>query len=214
MIFLEEKEKPLKESNSRYIFPRHSSTSVNVTESTSEICIVTFTLEEAAWCKTLPVFQLPLKKVFHQCKFHFCLTTKLHLYRTWTVSHGSFSSTLIAGKCTTFMWNNLCNFIIANPSCGFLCKFSLKESSQKENKSQNHTDWRCTDCRFHSQWQQCIVLTASMQTYRYDIMAKGYFNWLRQVADDFIPNSYFSDIIENPGVLYRLLQDKHKRAFL
>lgn len=55
---------------------------------------------------------------------------------------------------------------------------------------------------------------ASMQTYRYDIMAKGYFNWLRQVADDFIPNSYFSDIIENPGILNRLLQDKHKRAFL
>lgn len=61
----------------------------------------------------------------------------------------------------------------------------------------------CLDCN-----------NASMQTYRYDIMVKGNSNWLRQVADDFILNSYFNDIIKNPGVLNSLLKDKHKRAFL
>lgn len=61
----------------------------------------------------------------------------------------------------------------------------------------------CLDCN-----------NASVQTYRYDIMAKGNSNWLKQVADDFILNSYFNDIIENPAVLNSLLKDKHKWAFL
>lgn len=54
----------------------------------------------------------------------------------------------------------------------------------------------------------------SVQTYRYDIMAKGNLNWLRQVADDFILDSYFNDVIKNPEVLATLLKDKQKQAFL
>lgn len=53
-----------------------------------------------------------------------------------------------------------------------------------------------------------------MQTYRYDIMAKGDSDWLRQVADDIVLNSYFNHIIQNPAVVNSLLKDKHKPALL
>lgn len=116
------------------------------------------------------------------------------------------------------------HFIAANQSCGLLHKCGLKETSQRGKKKITQTEVHTADYTLSGLGLQlglvCVRAycldcnNASVQTYRYDIMTKGDSNWLRQVADDFILNSYFNDIIENPAVLNSLLKDKHKRAFL
>lgn len=79
--------------------------------------------------------------------------------------------------------------IVVNQLCSFLLKTKIRKYR--------------SDCS-----------NASVQTYAYDIMAKGNSDWLRQVADDFILDSYFDDIVEDPGVLTGRLNNKQEQAHL